>query len=118
MKTGKSIALAEFPPELWVEILVRLPAKALDRFRCVSKRWRSIIDNPRFINMHLNLSKNNPNKSLLLYWECHKTEMHPQGAVKIMLRTMDEFRHVEEIMSLNDSTRGFTYICPLAILMR
>ncbi|CAL5080114.1 unnamed protein product [Urochloa decumbens] len=34
------------PDELVVEILVRLPAKLLCRFKCVSRRWRRLISDP------------------------------------------------------------------------
>ncbi|XP_041016641.1 F-box/kelch-repeat protein At3g06240-like [Juglans microcarpa x Juglans regia] len=36
------------PENVIVEILLRLPVKSLVRFRCVSKRWRSLISDPRF----------------------------------------------------------------------
>ncbi|KAF5441920.1 hypothetical protein F2P56_037130 [Juglans regia] len=36
------------PENVIVEILLRLPVKSLVRFRCVSKRWRSLISDSRF----------------------------------------------------------------------
>ncbi|KAL0798184.1 hypothetical protein Bca101_053358 [Brassica carinata] len=38
-----------FPSELISEILLRLPAKSVGRFRCVSKLWLSITTDPCFI---------------------------------------------------------------------
>lgn len=42
------------PNEVLVDILVRVPVKSLLRFRCVSKKWNSLISSPAFINTHLN----------------------------------------------------------------
>ncbi|PIA63638.1 hypothetical protein AQUCO_00201170v1 [Aquilegia coerulea] len=36
-----------------VEILSRLPAKSLLRFKCVCKAWRSLVSDSKFIQMHL-----------------------------------------------------------------
>ncbi|KAK9949278.1 hypothetical protein M0R45_004811 [Rubus argutus] len=36
------------PEDIIVQILYRLPVKPLIRFRCVSKRWSSIVSNPQF----------------------------------------------------------------------
>nr|CAB3487832.1 unnamed protein product [Digitaria exilis] len=41
------------PDEIVVEILVRLPVKALTRFKSVSKAWYAIISDPFFIRLHL-----------------------------------------------------------------
>jgi len=49
------------PPEVWTLVLVRLPVRTLLRLRCVCKAWCSIIDDPRFVSLHLTLFNNNSN---------------------------------------------------------
>ncbi|CAH1426453.1 unnamed protein product [Lactuca virosa] len=61
----------ELPPDiLFCNILPRLPAESLHRFRYVSNKWHSIISSPEFINSHLHhITKNhrqNHHKLLLL----------------------------------------------------
>ncbi|CAI9784455.1 unnamed protein product [Fraxinus pennsylvanica] len=41
------------PEEITIEILSRLPVKSLLRFKCVCKTWFSIIQDPKFIDMHM-----------------------------------------------------------------
>ncbi|KAL6227641.1 hypothetical protein ACLB2K_001598 [Fragaria x ananassa] len=41
------------PEEVYFKILSRLPAKSLMRFKCVSKRWRSLISDSHFAKTHL-----------------------------------------------------------------
>ncbi|CAD6270374.1 unnamed protein product [Miscanthus lutarioriparius] len=43
---GGAPAVAHLPDELVVEILARLPAKSLCRFKCVSRSWRRLICDP------------------------------------------------------------------------
>ncbi|PON31415.1 F-box domain containing protein [Parasponia andersonii] len=43
----------EFPEDITVEILKRLPVKTLVRFKCVSKWWRSLINSPSFVKTHM-----------------------------------------------------------------
>ncbi|KAJ9174519.1 hypothetical protein P3X46_013156 [Hevea brasiliensis] len=51
------------PPEVLLEILVRLPAKSLLQCSCVSKLWYSLISSPNFIFMHAHFtSTTNKNK--------------------------------------------------------
>lgn len=45
--------MATLPSELIVDILLKLPAKSLCRFKCVSKSWLALITNPRFAKAHL-----------------------------------------------------------------
>ncbi|KAM7460943.1 hypothetical protein LguiA_029064 [Lonicera macranthoides] len=54
--SGKSESSTIIPKEIVLEILKELPVKTLLRFRAVSKLWRSIIDDPIFINSHLTRS--------------------------------------------------------------
>lgn len=46
-----------FPADLWIEILIKLPAKSLIRFTAVSKSWNSLITSPNFISAHLSTTK-------------------------------------------------------------
>ncbi|CAM0947182.1 unnamed protein product [Alopecurus aequalis] len=50
------------PDEIVFEILLRLPVKSLTRFKSVSKSWRTIISDPRFIRLHLKQSSKNQQK--------------------------------------------------------
>ena len=52
-------ASLELPPEIIREILLRLPAKSIGRFRCVSKLFRSLSSDPKFANNHLDLTIRN-----------------------------------------------------------
>ncbi|XP_022842727.1 F-box protein At1g30790-like isoform X3 [Olea europaea var. sylvestris] len=51
----------DFPRDLIIEILSRLPAKVLCKFRCVSKRWYNLLTNDRdLMTRHSELSKLKP----------------------------------------------------------
>ncbi|KAK9268108.1 hypothetical protein L1049_010548 [Liquidambar formosana] len=69
--------MATLPPEIIVDILLRLPVKALLRFRCASKPWCALIDGPNFIKMHLNRSiEHNAHHSLILIgWYLYSVDM-------------------------------------------
>ncbi|XP_021755524.1 putative F-box/kelch-repeat protein At4g22430 [Chenopodium quinoa] len=42
-----------FPSEVITEILTRLPAKSVCRFKCVSKTWKSLICDPHFVTSYI-----------------------------------------------------------------
>ncbi|MCD7467724.1 hypothetical protein HAX54_005330 [Datura stramonium] len=53
-----------FPPDLLIEILLRLPVKSLIRFTVVSKSWHSLITSFSFISTHL--AQTPPSNTLLV----------------------------------------------------
>ncbi|KNA12349.1 hypothetical protein SOVF_126660 [Spinacia oleracea] len=56
------------PEEMIAEVFLRLPAKSVGRFRCVSNRWNYLLTQPQFVKSHLNLTKQHPTteESLIL----------------------------------------------------
>lgn len=48
------------PENAMFDILVRLPVKALCKFRCVSKAWHALISDPFFLKSHQKQSERNP----------------------------------------------------------
>ncbi|XP_025013334.2 F-box/kelch-repeat protein At3g06240 [Ricinus communis] len=54
-------------PDIIFDVLLRLPVKTLLRFRCISKSYCTLIDNPDFIKAHLDTSiQTKPRKKLIL----------------------------------------------------
>ncbi|PRQ28739.1 putative F-box domain-containing protein [Rosa chinensis] len=56
----------EFDDDSIAEIVSRLPAKSLLRFRCVRKSWRALISNPSFVKQHLSKVNTNHRFNLLV----------------------------------------------------
>ncbi|VVA90504.1 unnamed protein product [Arabis nemorensis] len=55
-----SCKLDPIPLDLEYDILTRLPAKSLIKFRCVSKMWSSLIRSQRFVDSFFSLSSTRP----------------------------------------------------------
>ncbi|KAK4430022.1 F-box protein [Sesamum alatum] len=49
-----------FPEDILLEILVRLPADSIFRFRCVSRNWRCLISDPSFLSCYVARSQESP----------------------------------------------------------
>ncbi|ESQ45590.1 hypothetical protein EUTSA_v10011121mg [Eutrema salsugineum] len=50
----------QIPIDILIEIFLRLPAKSILRFRCVSKQWASILCRPDFTDLFLTFSSDRP----------------------------------------------------------
>jgi F-box interacting protein len=58
----RSSSSSYVPHDLLEDILIRLPAKSIIRFKCVKKSWYTLLQNPTFIAKHHSFqSQNNPN---------------------------------------------------------
>ncbi|KAK9277121.1 hypothetical protein L1049_006660 [Liquidambar formosana] len=79
MKRGRKKALGEgiamkrrkateiqIPPDVLRDVLAKLPAKSLMRFKCVSKFWCALIRDPCFVELHRTRSKTRPGGTSLI----------------------------------------------------
>lgn len=64
-KGEKNFVAPEIPFDLLIEILTKLPAKSLMRFKCVSKLWSSLIRSRFFSNRYLTVAS--PHRPPRLY---------------------------------------------------
>ncbi|KAJ6423036.1 hypothetical protein OIU84_024044 [Salix udensis] len=69
---GDQAAGYHIPQELVAEILAKLPAKSLMRFRCVCRTWSSLIRDPFFVKLHQNQSLKKPCKTGILVSSKHQ----------------------------------------------
>ncbi|KAL2554264.1 putative F-box protein [Forsythia ovata] len=79
----------DFPRDLIIEILSRLPAKFLCKFRCVSKQWYNLLTNDKgLITRHAELSKRKPLLLVRKYISDSNREMN-RSKVTIELSSID-----------------------------
>ncbi|KAK9669538.1 hypothetical protein RND81_13G137700 [Saponaria officinalis] len=87
------------PNEIVVEVLARLPVKDLLRYRTVCNNWRSLIDDPNFVNAHLRSYKSNiVGNQLLVSMERPRSWLNSE---RVLVRHSDTFRKVTTLNSLN-----------------
>ncbi|CAI9097366.1 OLC1v1033768C2 [Oldenlandia corymbosa var. corymbosa] len=89
----------QLPEDVIEQVLVRLPCKTVLRFRCVSRRWKAIIQTKFFVNQHLAItaaeSKSNPNITRVLeVWEdngscIHTVTLEPDMIGKLRTKELD-----------------------------
>ncbi|XP_024013597.1 F-box protein At3g49450 [Eutrema salsugineum] len=58
--TSVEYSSEQIPIDILIEIFLRLPAKSILRFRCVSKQWASILCRPDFTDLFLTFSSDRP----------------------------------------------------------
>ncbi|TVU05584.1 hypothetical protein EJB05_48752, partial [Eragrostis curvula] len=63
--SDQDIALS-LPPEILLEILARLPAKSVGRFRCVSRAWFAMLSSDHFVDLHARRANRRGHPRLLL----------------------------------------------------
>ncbi|KAL3635712.1 hypothetical protein CASFOL_020259 [Castilleja foliolosa] len=59
--------MSDIPLDVYREILLRLPAVSLFRFRAVSKRWRELIDDSCFVKAHINNNQFSSNCNTIIF---------------------------------------------------
>ncbi|CAN1156127.1 F-box/kelch-repeat protein At3g06240 [Linum perenne] len=62
----KSMVHKEFPEDIIVDIMSRLPVKPIVRFKCACKAWYKLFSQPFFIQMHFNRAISSGENSCLL----------------------------------------------------
>nr|XP_043607812.1 F-box/kelch-repeat protein At3g06240-like [Erigeron canadensis] len=66
-------SIRSIPTEMITEILYRLPAKSVGRFRCVSKGWLSLLTEPAFITTHYSKTLNHNH---LVFQSCKNRSLY------------------------------------------
>ncbi|KAF9610617.1 hypothetical protein IFM89_023505 [Coptis chinensis] len=70
---------------LFFGILVRLPAKSLLRFKCVSKLWYAILGEPEFIKAHLTRTKEQSTSSIVGFFQVKYKDSKKEGCEYIFV---------------------------------
>ena len=87
MPVAKAALAPNIPQELTVDILLRLPAKSIGKFRCVSKPWRCLLSDPLFITAHLTLHLCYPQK--LIFFSSSPVPLSSRSIYTLTFTTAD-----------------------------
>uniref|UniRef100_A0A0E0IKQ9 F-box domain-containing protein n=1 Tax=Oryza nivara TaxID=4536 RepID=A0A0E0IKQ9_ORYNI len=101
INSWSTILLRYIPEDVLFKILSWLPSKSLIRFRSVCKAWHATISSSRFVNAHLECSKQRP--SLLVI--PGSFEMKKNGENIAFLMSLYKYQD-PNIMHLQDFPRG------------
>lgn len=88
------------PTKALEELLLRLPADALTRFKCVNKSWRGIITKPSFITRHLKYVKTNCSESVLFGRSCGNIDDSRLSLLSALRGNSKDTRHVIEDLDI------------------
>lgn len=107
------------PHDILVGILSRLPVISLLRFRCVCKRWYSLISDTQFVTLHLDQSSKQSEK-ILLSPTMHWSLMHFDSIDSKSFynqQSMERFEFPPEIRGSSESAVGFGSCNGLVLLV-
>ncbi|XP_034699262.1 F-box protein CPR1-like [Vitis riparia] len=103
--TATVAASAALPHDLIINILTRLPAKALCKFRCVSKQWLNLISDPYFVSLHHTRSRSNPNLLLVRSSPHDATDASNENlTLDITCSQMNSYSDHEFAVTIKEST--------------
>uniref|UniRef100_K4D590 F-box domain-containing protein n=1 Tax=Solanum lycopersicum TaxID=4081 RepID=K4D590_SOLLC len=95
----RNSAIVQFPEEILVNILTRLPVKSLVRFKCVSKFWITLISDPYFTKKHLNRARNDQDSRKLLIYQWALSDEYK---IIHMHQNIEGPYYTNEILALKD----------------
>jgi F-box interacting protein len=87
----------QLPPDLQIEILVRLPVKSLLRFQCVSKSFKSLISSAGFISTHANHHESTNNDAHLITGRFDRPENDEEKEEFRCFQFDDSFREFQKL---------------------
>ncbi|XP_049347234.1 putative F-box protein At1g32420 [Solanum verrucosum] len=97
--------VACIPGELVIEILKKLPAKSLMKFKCVSKSFYSLISDPFFIESHQKsyITQFFVNRPRMTYYRLSKSEERDEDLATCPLEYLDQscFQNLRYMQSTN-----------------
>ncbi|CAI9117690.1 OLC1v1019141C1 [Oldenlandia corymbosa var. corymbosa] len=105
LESDPELLMPDFPDEIAIEILSRLPAKSLGKFKCVAKPWLSLISSQGFIKTHLAVSAESDDFShhrLILYeFTDNRFQHRLYSASSLLNEVFDETTAAAEVFNID-----------------